>query len=107
LKPEASRLLGARLQASKAIWIAQSGGCKRSSPASKKAQIKDINLARVPQQGARLQGLKSGILKNRQLARAISLQRWRIFRMLCEFKAAKYLQDFQVVNRWEPTSQVC
>jgi len=46
----------------------------------------------------------SGMLKNRKLARAISLQGWQIFRMLCEFKAAKYLRDFQVISRWEPTS---
>ena len=49
----------------------------------------------------------SGMVKNRKLARAISLQGWRKFRMLCEAKAEKFKRDFQAVSRWEPTSQVC
>jgi putative transposase len=49
----------------------------------------------------------SGMVKNRRLARAISLQGWRTFRELCEAKAEKFDRWFQVVNRWEPTSQIC
>lgn len=49
----------------------------------------------------------SGLVKNRQLARAISLQGWRDFRTLCEGKSEKFNRDFHVISRWEPTSQVC
>ncbi|WP_315787067.1 transposase [Fischerella sp. JS2] len=49
----------------------------------------------------------SGMVKNRRLARSISLQGWREFRNLCEAKSEKFGRDFQTVNRWEPTSQVC
>ncbi len=49
----------------------------------------------------------SGMVKNRKLARAISLQGWREFRTLCEAKAEKYGRTFTVIDRWEPTSQVC
>lgn len=49
----------------------------------------------------------SGMVKNRKLSRAISLQGWRQFRMLCEAKAAKLNREFRVIDRWEPTSQVC
>lgn len=49
----------------------------------------------------------SGMVKNRKLARAISLQGWREFRVLCEAKSQKLARDFVVINRWEPTSQVC
>jgi putative transposase len=49
----------------------------------------------------------SGMVKNRKLARAISLQGWREFRTLCEAKAEKLNRDLFVVCRWEPTSQVC
>jgi putative transposase len=49
----------------------------------------------------------SGMLKNRKLARAISLQGWREFRVLCEAKSEKLGRTFRVINRWEPTSQVC
>ena len=49
----------------------------------------------------------SGMVKNRKLARVISLQGWREFRTLCEAKAEKFNREFQVINRWEPTSQVC
>ena len=47
------------------------------------------------------------MVKNRKLARVISLQGWREFRTLCEAKAEKFNREFQVINRWEPTSQVC
>ncbi|MDJ0733789.1 MAG: transposase [Nostocaceae cyanobacterium] len=49
----------------------------------------------------------SGLVKNRKLARAISLLGWREFRTLCEAKSEKFNRDFRVINRWEPTSQIC
>ncbi|NJM60363.1 MAG: IS200/IS605 family element transposase accessory protein TnpB [Oscillatoriales cyanobacterium RU_3_3] len=49
----------------------------------------------------------SGMVKNRQLARAISLQGWYEFRSLIEAKCDKYGRDFRVISRWEPTSQLC
>ncbi|NEO63696.1 MAG: IS200/IS605 family element transposase accessory protein TnpB [Moorea sp. SIO4G2] len=49
----------------------------------------------------------SGMVKNRKLARAISQQGWAEFRTLCEAKSNKYGRNFQVINRWEPTSQIC
>jgi putative transposase len=49
----------------------------------------------------------SGMVKNRKLSRAISQQGWREFRTLCESKSEKFDRNFQVISRWEPTSQVC
>ena len=49
----------------------------------------------------------SGMVKNRKLARVISLQGWRKFRTLCEAKSEKFGREFKVISRWEPTSQVC
>jgi putative transposase len=49
----------------------------------------------------------SGMVKNRRLSRAISLQGWREFRVLCEGKSEKHGREFVTINRWEPTSQVC
>ncbi|MBW4646494.1 MAG: transposase [Goleter apudmare HA4340-LM2] len=49
----------------------------------------------------------SGMVKNRKLSRAISLQGWREFRTLCESKSEKLNRDFYVISRWEPTSQIC
>ncbi|MGL4881416.1 MAG: RNA-guided endonuclease InsQ/TnpB family protein, partial [Waterburya sp.] len=49
----------------------------------------------------------SGMVKNRKLARSISLQGWREFRTLCKAKSEKFGRAFHVINRWEPTSQVC
>jgi putative transposase len=49
----------------------------------------------------------SGMLKNRKLSRAIRQQGWREFRTLCEAKSEKFGREFQVISRWEPTSQVC
>lgn len=49
----------------------------------------------------------SGMVKNRKLSRAISLQGWREFRQLCEAKSEKFGRKFMVINRWEPTSQIC
>jgi len=49
----------------------------------------------------------SGMVKNRKLSRAISLQGWSEFRTLCEAKSQKYGREFIVISRWEPTSQIC
>jgi putative transposase len=49
----------------------------------------------------------SGMLKNRKLSRAISLAGWREFRTMCEAKSNKFGREFVVINRWEPTSQIC
>lgn len=49
----------------------------------------------------------SGMVRNRKLARVISLQGWREFRVLCEAKAEKFGRQFTVISRWEPTSQIC
>jgi putative transposase len=49
----------------------------------------------------------SGMVKNRKLARAISMQGWREFRVLCEAKSEKFGRVFNVISRWEPTSQIC
>ncbi|KAF3889382.1 MULTISPECIES: RNA-guided endonuclease InsQ/TnpB family protein [Nostocales] len=49
----------------------------------------------------------SGMVKNCKLARVISLQGWREFRVLCEAKSEKLSRDFRAINRWEPTSQTC
>ena len=42
----------------------------------------------------------SGLVKNRKLSRAISLQGWREFRTLCEAKSQKLSRDFVVISRW-------
>jgi putative transposase len=49
----------------------------------------------------------SGMVKNRKLAKAISLQGWREFRVLVEAKSEKFGRTFVVISRWEPTSQTC
>jgi putative transposase len=49
----------------------------------------------------------SGMVKNRNLARAISLQGWREFRTLIEAKSEMLGRDFRAISRWEPTSQNC
>ncbi|NEQ77146.1 MAG: IS200/IS605 family element transposase accessory protein TnpB [Okeania sp. SIO2C9] len=49
----------------------------------------------------------SGMIKNRKLSKAISDLGWRQFRTFLEGKAEKYGRDFRVINRWEPTSQIC
>jgi putative transposase len=49
----------------------------------------------------------SGMVKNRKLSRAINQQGWREFRTLCESKSEKFDRNFQVISRWEPTSQIC
>jgi len=47
------------------------------------------------------------MVKNRKLSRAISDLGWRSFRTMLEYKANKCGREFQVINRWEPTSQKC
>lgn len=47
------------------------------------------------------------MVKNRKLARVISQQGWRMFRDMCEAKANKYGRDVRIIDRWQPTSQVC
>lgn len=49
----------------------------------------------------------SGMVKNRRLSRAISMRGWREFRVLCEAKSEKFGRTFNVISRWEPTSQIC
>ena len=49
----------------------------------------------------------SGMLTNRKLSKAISDLGWRQFRTFLEGKAEKYGRDFQVISRWEPTTQKC
>ncbi|MBD2636616.1 IS200/IS605 family element transposase accessory protein TnpB [Limnothrix sp. FACHB-881] len=49
----------------------------------------------------------SGMVKNRKLARAISDAGWYSFRQMIEGKSIRYGRDFQVISRWEPTSQRC
>ncbi|PPS43447.1 RNA-guided endonuclease TnpB family protein [Chroococcidiopsis sp. TS-821] len=49
----------------------------------------------------------SGMVRNRKLARVISLQGWREFRVFCEGKSQRLNRDFRVISRWEPTSQTC
>ena len=49
----------------------------------------------------------SGMLKNRRLARAIQEQGWSMFRTMCEAKANKYGRDIRIIDRWQPTSQIC
>lgn len=50
----------------------------------------------------------SGMVKNRKLARAISQQGWSAFRTMCQSKANGY-EDRKVIiiDRWQPTSQIC
>ena len=47
------------------------------------------------------------MVKNRKLSRAISDLGWRQFRTLLEGKAKKCGREFRVIDRWQPTSQVC
>jgi putative transposase len=59
-------------------------------------------------QGVMVEDLNvSGMVKNRKLSRAISDLGWRQFRTLLEGKGIRYGRTVGVVNRWEPTSQIC
>ncbi len=53
------------------------------------------------------QGARERAPRDRKLARSISLQGWREFRTFCEAKSEKLNREFRVIDRWEPTSQVC
>ncbi|MDB9516840.1 RNA-guided endonuclease TnpB family protein [Roseofilum reptotaenium CS-1145] len=96
-------------------------GCKRYEKAKKRrgklyAKIKNIRRDFLHKLSTRmirenqtivLEDLNvSGMVKNRRLSRAISDLGWRQFRTLLEAKANK-VRNFRVINRWEPTSQVC
>lgn len=49
-----------------------------------------------------------GMVKNHKLARAISQQGWSVFRTMCQSKAAQYEdREIVVIDRWQPTSQIC
>ncbi|MEA5535794.1 RNA-guided endonuclease TnpB family protein [Crocosphaera sp. XPORK-15E] len=49
----------------------------------------------------------SGMVKNRKLSRVISDLGWRSFRTMLIAKGEMYGRDVRVINRWEPTSQIC
>jgi putative transposase len=50
----------------------------------------------------------SNMVKNRRLARVISQQGWSMFRTMCQAKANQYQdREVRVIDRWQPTSQVC
>lgn len=49
----------------------------------------------------------TGMVKNHNLARAISRQGWRTFRTMVESKCSRYGRKVRIVNRWTPTSQLC
>jgi putative transposase len=49
----------------------------------------------------------SGMMKNRKLAKAISDLGWRTFREMLVAKGAMHGREVSIINRWEPTSQVC
>ncbi len=99
----------------------QKGSKRRGKPRLKvaklHAKIKDIRedfLHKLSTRMTRenqtiiLEDLKvSGMIKNRKLSRAISDLGWRTFRTMLEYKCNKYGREFQVINRWEPTSQCC
>lgn len=49
-----------------------------------------------------------GMLKNRKLSRVIAQQGWSIFRTMLQSKVVQYVNRVvNIINRWEPTSQVC
>lgn len=50
----------------------------------------------------------SGMVRNRNLARAISRAGWRQIRTMCEAKANLIMdREVRTIDRWEPTSQIC
>ena len=50
----------------------------------------------------------SGMVKNRKQARAISRCGWNMFRTMCDSKANQYDdREVRVIDRWQPTSQIC
>ena len=50
----------------------------------------------------------SNMVKNPKLARAISRCGWGLFRTMCQSKANQYEdREVRIIERWQPTSQVC
>jgi putative transposase len=49
----------------------------------------------------------SNMVKNRNLARAISDQGWREFRSMLEYKASWHGKNIQVIGRFDPSSKTC
>ena len=50
----------------------------------------------------------SNMVKNPKLARAISRCGWGLFRTMCQSKANQYEdREVRIIDRWQPTSQVC
>jgi putative transposase len=47
------------------------------------------------------------MVKNRNLARAISDQGWREFRSMLEYKASWHGKNIQVIGRFDPSSKTC
>jgi putative transposase len=48
-----------------------------------------------------------GMIKNRRLSKSIGHAGWSEFRSMCSSKAMKFGRDLVIIDRWEPTSQVC
>jgi putative transposase len=48
-----------------------------------------------------------GMIKNRRLSRSIGHAGWSEFKSMCSNKAMKFGRDLVIIDRWEPTSQVC
>ncbi|WP_448570559.1 RNA-guided endonuclease InsQ/TnpB family protein [Trichothermofontia sp.] len=48
-----------------------------------------------------------GMVKNRKLARVISDLGWRALRTMLEAKGGMYGREVHIINRWQPTSQIC
>jgi putative transposase len=49
----------------------------------------------------------AGMVKNRQLSRAISDASWAKFKTMLAAKCDKYGRDLTIVDRWYPSSQIC
>jgi putative transposase len=49
----------------------------------------------------------SGLVKNRQLSKAISDASWASFKAMLAAKCDKYGRDLIVVDRWSASSQIC
>ena len=49
----------------------------------------------------------SGLVKNRQLARAISDAGWAKFKTMLAAKCEQYGRELTIVDRWYPSSQLC
>ncbi len=49
----------------------------------------------------------AGMMRNRQLARAISACSWGEFRRQLEYKCERYGRELVVIDRWYPSSKTC